>query len=87
MRSHKQLYALIVRTLLDAIPNCQAIYRFGSWGTDAERPGSDIDLAIVPLHPLEMFHQWELAQTVASVALRDVDLVDLNMAPAHKYKT
>lgn len=79
-RSLKQLQARIVSILLDAVPNCQVIYCFGSWGTDAELPDSDIDLAILQPHPLETFHRWELAQALASVALRDVDLVDLATA-------
>lgn len=68
---------LIIRTLLEAIPGCQAIYRFGSWGTEAERPDSDIDIAILPLHALEPVRNWELAQKLASLTGRDVDLVDL----------
>jgi predicted nucleotidyltransferase len=64
-------------SLLAALPDCQAIYRFGSWGTEAERPESDIDLAILPAHPLDPVHRWELAQKIASLAGRDVDLVDL----------
>ncbi|RNC68889.1 MAG: nucleotidyltransferase domain-containing protein [Desulfuromonadales bacterium] len=69
--------AQLVETLLDAIPACRAIYRFGSWGTDMQRPDSDIDLAVLPLQPLDPVYRWELAQTLASQAGRDVDLVDL----------
>jgi predicted nucleotidyltransferase len=68
---------LIIKTLLEAIPGCQAIYCFGSWGTEAERPDSDIDIAVLPLHALAPVHSWELAQKLASLAGRSVDLVDL----------
>ncbi len=67
----------LVSSLLAALPDCQAIYRFGSWGTDAQRTESDIDLAVLPSHPLEPVYRWELAQTLASLAGRDVDLVGL----------
>ena len=67
----------LVSSLLTALPDCQAIYRFGSWGTDAQRTESDIDLAVLPSHILDPVHRWELAQTLASLAGRDVDLVDL----------
>lgn len=67
----------LVVALLSSLPSCQAVYRFGSWGTDAQRPDSDIDLALLPSHPLDPVLRWELAQTLASLAGRDVDLVDL----------
>lgn len=70
-------YSPLVAALLSALPSCQAIYRFGSWGTDAQRPDSDIDLALLPAQPLDPVLRWELAQTLAAVAGRDVDLVDL----------
>lgn len=70
-------YSPLVVALLSALPSCQAIYRFGSWGTDAQRSDSDIDLALLPLQPLDPVLRWELAQALAALAGRDVDLVDL----------
>lgn len=70
-------YSPLVAALLSALPSCQAIYRFGSWGTDAQRTDTDIDLALLPLQPLDPVLRWELAQTLAALAGRDVDLVDL----------
>jgi len=67
----------LVTALLDAVPGCLAIYRFGSWGTDDQRPDSDIDIAILPPQALDPVRRWELAQALASLAGRDVDLVDL----------
>ncbi len=67
----------MVKTLLAAIPGCQAIFLFGSWGTAAQRPDSDIDLAVLPLVPLDGVHRWDLAQELASLFGRNVDLVDL----------
>jgi uncharacterized protein len=67
----------MISALLAAIPNCQAIYRFGTWMTEDERPDSDIDLAVLPSAPLEPVFRWELAQRLAIEARRDVDLIDL----------
>ena len=67
----------LVRTLTDSVPGCLAVYGFGSWGTEHERHDSDIDLAVLALQPLGPVRRWELAQTLASIAGRDVDLVDL----------
>lgn len=64
-------------TILDSVPGCLAIFRFGSWGTADQRQDSDIDIAILPPRALDPVHRWELAQTLASLAGRDVDLVDL----------
>lgn len=67
----------MVGAVLKSLPDCQAIYRFGSWGTSEQRPDSDIDLAILPASPLDPVRRWQLAQSLASLAGRDVDLVDL----------
>ena len=67
----------LVSALLAAIPACRAIYRFGSWGTEGQRADSDIDLAVLASQPRDPVRRWELAQTLAALAGRDVDLVDL----------
>lgn len=72
-----ELQQQLIDSLRESIPDCQAIYSFGSWGTAAERADSDIDLAVLPLHPLDAVQRWELGQQLASLARRDVDLVDL----------
>ena len=53
------------------------IYLFGSWDTEGARADSDIDLAVLPVGPLDTVQRWELAQELAIQAGRDVDLVDL----------
>jgi predicted nucleotidyltransferase len=70
----------LVEVLRETLPDCLAIYRFGSWGTEAQRPDSDIDLAVLPAQPLDPVLRWELAQRLASLAGRDVDLIDLLQA-------
>ena len=74
---NSELQQQLTDTLRDALPDCQALYSFGSWGTGAERPDSDIDLAVLPRTPLDPVQRWDLAQKLASLARRDVDLVDL----------
>ncbi len=67
----------LVQALTARIPNLVAIYRFGSFGTGAQRPDSDIDLGLQPdarLDPVQLFH---LAGELATEAGRDVDLVDM----------
>jgi predicted nucleotidyltransferase len=41
-----------VSTLIELVPGCLAIYRFGTFGTKAQRHDSDIDIAILPPKPL-----------------------------------
>lgn len=74
-------YAPLVARILREWPDTVAIYSFGSAGTPRARPDSDVDLAVlttgVRLPPQRV---WEVAQELASIAHRDVDLVDLSVA-------
>ncbi|MBW6511764.1 MAG: nucleotidyltransferase domain-containing protein [Desulfuromonadaceae bacterium] len=72
-----QLINSMVETLRLAVPDCIAIYRFGSFGTDDQRLDSDIDLALLPESPLDSLRRWEIAQQLANLARKNVDLVDL----------
>ncbi|MDX9710022.1 MAG: nucleotidyltransferase domain-containing protein [Trichloromonas sp.] len=67
----------LVQALRSFFPDLLAVYRFGSWQTPAERPASDIDLAVLPARPLDNVHRWEVAQRLSALAGRNVDLVDL----------
>ncbi len=70
-----------VREILEAaLPDLIAVYQFGSAGTPAMRPDSDLDLAVLNAHPEDPVAVWELAQRIAEVVGRDVDLVDLRRA-------
>lgn len=67
----------LVGEIRTALPGIIAVYVFGSWGTPDERPGSDMDLAILPPAPVPQIDCWQLAQALAVLAKRDIDLIDL----------
>lgn len=80
MRSRSGLHPEIIKILRDGIPDLQAVYLFGTWGTGDERPDSDMDLAVLSPRRLEIPHRWDLSQRLSIAAGRDVDLVDLRSA-------
>lgn len=57
-----------------------ALYLFGSQAAAAQRPDSDIDLAVLAAAPLSDKQRWNLAQELAVELGRDVDLIDLRSA-------
>ena len=63
-----------------AIPNLVALYRFGSQAKGETRPESDVDLAVLTRSPIPNLRRFELAQDLAVLVHRDVDLVDLRVA-------
>jgi predicted nucleotidyltransferase len=73
------LTALVGR-LRKEFPELLSVYRFGSFGTEYERPHSDLDLAVYAGRPLPAVKLWRVAQELAADAGRDVDLVDLAAA-------
>lgn len=80
--SQEQLLHLMISELEKSIPDLVAAYHFGTWATAAERANSDIDLAVLAREPLESVRRWELAERLARIAGRNVDLVDLGTASA-----
>lgn len=71
----------IVRAILERHPDAQAIYLFGSWGTDDEWPDSDVDIAVL-LPPLaaKTLSVLELIRTqteLSSLLHKSVDLLNL----------
>lgn len=69
-----------IDSLRQAMPELLAVYRFGSAGTEYERPSSDIDLAFLSPRAEDPVTVWNTAQAVAIKMGRDVDLVDLHQA-------
>lgn len=66
--------------LRERLPGLLAVYRFGSFGTEGELAGSDLDLAVYAGRSLPVAELWFVAQELAMLADRDVDLVDLASA-------
>ena len=76
---------IINRLVLDAHPDAQAIYRYGTWGTAYERPDSDVDVAVLLPHSAAMRTdrwQWHLLAVAVAGAVRaeHADLVNLRRA-------
>lgn len=70
----------IVRLANRSLPGLVSIYRFGSWGTPHARADSDVDLAVLLQSTMDSAHLWEVAQDIARVIGKDVDLIDLLQA-------
>ena len=75
----------INRLVLAAHPDVQAVYRYGTWGTAAERPDSDVDVAVLLPHgPAMRVDRWQwhlLAVDIAgAVRAEHADLINLRRA-------
>jgi len=64
------------------IPELVALYLFGSRAKKSGNSASDFDLAVLAARPLPSARCWEIAQELAVILGRDVDLVDLRSASA-----
>jgi len=77
----------LIRRILDAHPNAQAIYLYGSWGTPEQWPTSDIDIAVL-LPPVEsktvdMWAWLGLSVELARIAgVEKADLINLRQVSA-----
>lgn len=67
----------LLQVMAARIPRLLAVYRFGTFGTPGQRPDSDIDLGLLAQAPLDPVMLFDLAGELATLAGRDVDLVDL----------
>lgn len=76
-----QMNEQIIQTILTHTPQVQAVYLFGSYGTEDERPSSDVDIAL--LLPPEQAKAagslllGELHLALAELLGKEVDLVNL----------
>ncbi|MEW6351785.1 MAG: nucleotidyltransferase domain-containing protein [Thermodesulfobacteriota bacterium] len=75
----------IIRTVLDHYPDVQAIYLFGTHGTEDEWPDSDVDVALL-LSPQQAKAAKHLAMSDLRFALeallkKEVDLINLRRVP------
>src|SRR5690606_22946496 len=78
MRVPKTLVKQIIGHLAASRP--AVIYVFGSHGTAAQHPGSDLDLAFLPTRPITplLRHQW--TNQLSELLGKEVDLIDLSQA-------
>jgi uncharacterized protein len=67
----------ILALLHSELPGLVAVYRYGSSGSAAETPESDVDVAVLPEAPLAAEALWRIRGALAEALGRDVDLVDL----------
>lgn len=74
----------IIQSILEYHPDAQAIYLYGSHGTEYERPDSDVDIGLL-LPPLRAKSVGSLFRDGVHGALtrllaKDVDIVNLRLA-------
>lgn len=73
------------RLVVDAHPDAQAVYRYGTWGTAAARPDSDIDIAVLLPHGAALRvdgWRWHLlaVEIAGAVRAEHADLINLRRA-------
>lgn len=75
----------LIQLILNTWPDTQAIYLFGSWGTEYERPESDVDIAVLLPAPQAKkagsLILTDLHYALQSLLNREVDLINLRQAP------
>ncbi len=67
----------LVALLRAELPDLVGIYLFGSFASDAQRADSDIDLGLQTEAPIDPQALFLLSGRLATIAGRDVDLVDM----------
>jgi predicted nucleotidyltransferase len=71
----------IVSVLRAELPELQAVYRYGSAGTEYERAESDIDLALLTATPLGFDSLMRLAAQIERLTGKEIDLNDMRRLP------
>ena len=73
----------IIKTVLDFYPDVEAIYLFGSYGTEDEKPDSDVDIALLfpprrakAVKSLALSECWS---SLTKILQKNVDLVNLRL--------
>ena len=71
-----------IAPILAAHPDTQAIYLYGTWGTEYQRPTSDVDIAVLlpntAAHAVDFWDWCRLSVEVASAAkVERADLINL----------
>lgn len=81
----KTYIASAIHTICTTHPNTQAIYLYGTWGTEYQRRDSDLDIAVLLPHATARtidFWAWcRLSAEIASAAkVERTDLINLRTA-------
>jgi predicted nucleotidyltransferase len=71
----------IVSVLRAGLPELEAVYRYGSAGTEYERAESDIDLALLTATPLGFDSLMRLAAQIERLTGKEIDLNDMRRLP------
>lgn len=71
----------VVQWLRKRFPQIEAIYLYGSTAAGQETSSSDIDLALLSREGALEEKRFEMAQEIAALCNREVDLVELKTAP------
>lgn len=69
---------IIIDTLMEDIPQLQALYLFGSYADGSVTNSSDIDVAYLSSHKISSVEKWQLSQKLALAFSLNVDLVELS---------
>jgi predicted nucleotidyltransferase len=75
------LDARIVTVLRELLPNVEAIYRYGSFGSAHQRPDSDLDLAVLCQQKLDAATRLHLSDQLAAQTGCVIDLNDMRALP------
>lgn len=73
--------AQIVAVLRAALPDVEAIYRYGSFGGAHQRPDSDLDLAVLGQRKLDVATRLQLSDLLAAHTGCVIDLNDMRALP------
>jgi len=79
-KQHQLILNKAIQILDEELPELIAVFVFGSFGTEYERIESDLDLAVLTTHSIDIVRLWNLAQEIAKMVGRNVDLIDLRQA-------
>ncbi len=78
--THQKILDTALDTICKAYPDVIAVYVFGSFATAFENRESDVDLAFLRAKESNNVETWELAQEIARMIDRDVELIDMQKA-------
>lgn len=70
----------VIEVLQKRIPDLISVYYFGSSVQGCETPGSDLDIAYLSDRQIPNIKRWMIQEEIASLLIRDVDLIALKTA-------